>query len=314
MQRDIIRKIYQKAKSQIKTIILPESEDQRVKEAVEFIEKEKLAHVILLDRDKLEKERIERFAEEFFQIRKHKGISSQEAKDIISQPLYYAAMMVRNAQADGFVAGASNTTPDVARAAIYCLGIDRKIKIVSSCFLMIVPDCKFGEAGVFLFADCGIVPQPTASQLSNIALSTAEIAKGVLEITPRVAMLSYSTKGSSHGRLIDKVKEATKIVKQKDPNLIVDGEIQLDAAIVPEIAKIKDPKGILKGEANVLIFPNLESGNIAYKLVEKLTEAKAIGPILQGLNYPCSDLSRGCDVQEIIGCIAITAIRAQKDN
>ena len=314
MQEDIIRKIYQKAKSQIKTIILPESEDQRVKEASEFIEKEKLAHVILLGRDKLEKERIERFAEEFFQIRKHKGISSQEAKDIISQPLYYAAMMVRNAQADGFVAGASNTTPDVARAAIYCLGIDRKIKIVSSCFLMIVPDCKFGEAGVFLFADCGIVPQPTASQLSNIALSTAEIAKGVLEITPRVAMLSYSTKGSSHGRLIDKVKEATKIVKQKDPNLIVDGEIQLDAAIVPEIAKIKDPKGILKGEANVLIFPNLESGNIAYKLVEKLTEAKAIGPILQGLNYPCSDLSRGCDVQEIIGCIAITAIRAQKDN
>jgi len=314
MQEDTIRKIYQKAKSQIKTIILPEADEQRVKEAAEFIEREKLARVILLDRDKLEKERIERFAEEFFQIRKHKGITPQDARNVVSQPLYYAAMMVRNAQADGFVAGASNTTPDVARAAIYCLGIDKKIKIVSSCFLMIVPDCKFGENGVFLFADCGIVPDPTSSQLSNIALSAAEIAKGVLEITPRVAMLSYSTKGSSHGKLVDKVKEATKIVKQKDPNLIVDGEIQLDAAIVPEIAKIKDPKGILKGEANVLIFPNLESGNIAYKLVEKLTEAKAIGPILQGLNYPCSDLSRGCDVQEIIGCIAITAIRAQKDN
>jgi len=312
MEVDVIKKIYRQAKSEIKTIIFPESDDARIQEAVRFIKKEGLARVILLNKEKLEKEKIKNFAEEFYQLRKHKGISLQEAGDIVSQPLYYAAMMVRDGLADGFVAGASNTTPDVARAAIYCLGVDRQIGIVSSCFLMIIPDCSYGESGIFLFADCGIVPQPTASELSNIALSTANIARDVLQITPRVAMLSYSTKGSSRGGLVDKVKEATKLIKQKSPDLVVDGELQSDAAVVPDVASIKDPEGVLKGRANVLIFPDLESGNIAYKLVERLAKAKAIGPILQGLNHPCSDLSRGCDVQEVIGCAAITAIRAQK--
>jgi phosphate acetyltransferase len=311
MPEDILKKIYQKARSRLMTVVLPESKDQRILQAADFVEKEGLAKVILLDREKLEKEKIEKFAEEFYRLRRHKGITLQDARETVSRPLYYAAMMVRNNQADGFVAGASNTTPDVARAAIYCLGVDRSVGIVSSCFLMILPDASMGESGVFLFADCGIVPQPTARELSSIALSTAKTAADIMNISPRVAMLSYSTKGSSGGRLVERVREAVKLIRQKDPNLIVDGEVQSDTAISPEVASIKDPEGILKGRANVLIFPNLESGNIAYKLVEKLAKAKAVGPILQGLNHPCSDLSRGCDVEEIIGCVAITAIRAQ---
>ena len=312
MKEEIIKEIYQKAKSEIKTIILPEAHDKRIQEAAQFIEKKGFARVILLDESKLEKEKIEEFSNEFYLMRKHKGITLKEAKDIVSKPLYYAAMMVKKFQADGFVAGVDNTTSDVVRAAIYCLGIDPKIEIASSCFLMVVPDCEFGESGVLLFADCGLVPQPSSLELSRIALSTAKLAKGILGIIPRVAMLSYSTKGSSQGKLVDKIKEAVRLVKEKDPDLIVDGELQLDAAIVPEIAKIKDPGGILKGKANVLIFPNLESGNISYKLVERLAKATAIGPILQGFNYPCCDLSRGSDVEEIIDCVAITALRAQR--
>jgi phosphate acetyltransferase len=309
---EIISKIRQKASSLAKTIILPEATDERVRKAAGIIEKESIGKVILLDQASLDKTKIEKFSKEFYQLRKHKQITPEDARKIVSQPVYYAAMMVRNNEADGFVAGASHTTPDVAKAAIYCLGVDARFGIISSCFIMILPEKSFGQNGVFLFADCGIVPDPSARQLSSIALSTAELGKAILCVTPRIAMLSYSTKGSAKGRLVDKVREATNLIKDSNPELIVDGELQVDSAIVPEIAQIKNPNGVIKGDANILIFPNLEAGNIGYKLVNRLAKAKAIGPLLLGLNKPCSDLSRGCSVDDIIDCVAVTAIRATK--
>lgn len=309
----VIKQIRQKAKSLSKTIILPEAEDKRVKEAAKIIEKESIAKVILLDDYNLDKNKIEQFTEQFYQLRKHKNITVEEARKTVSQPVYYAAMLTRNNGADGFVAGASHTTPDVAKASIYCLGIDERYGTISSCFIMLLRDENFGEKGILLFADCGIVPDPSPRQLSGIASSTAKLGKIVLDVTPRIAMLSYSTKDSAKGKLVDKVKEATRLVKEANPNLIVDGELQADTAIVPEIAGIKNPNGVIKGDANILIFPDLEAGNIGYKLVNKLAKARAVGPLLMGLNSPCSDLSRGCSVDDVIDCVAVTAIRASEE-
>jgi phosphate acetyltransferase len=308
---DIVNKIRTRAKARLKTIVLPEIEDGRVKEAAQFIEKEGIARIMLLGRGMLDKSKQEGYARQYYELRKSKGITPEEAKKILEGPLYYAAMMTHNGEADGFVAGASYTTPDVARAAIQCLGVEERINIASSCFLMSVPDSHYGEEGAFIFADCGIVPEPNPRQLACIAISNAELAKRVLDITPRVALLSYSTKGSAKGRVIDKVIEALGLAKQMRPDLLIDGELQVDAAIVPEVAQIKYPDSLLKGRANVLIFPNLEAGNIGYKLVQRLARARAIGPIIVGLNKPCSDLSRGCITEDIVDCVAITAIMAQ---
>lgn len=195
--------------------------------------------------------------------------------------------------------------------AIHCLGVEEEINIASSCFLMVVPDSPYGEAGAFIFADCGIVPDPNSRQLAYIAIANAQLARQVLNVTPKVALLSYSTKGSAKGRIIDKTLDALALAKKMRPDLLIDGELQVDAAIVPEIAEIKYPNSLLKGRANVLIFPNLEAGNIGYKLVERLAKARAIGPLIVGLNKPCSDLSRGCSVDDIVDCVAVTAIRAQ---
>lgn len=291
-------------------IVLPEKDDARIQEAARIITKEKIARIILLGKEDLESKKIDAFAQIFFEARKHKGITILQAREALSHPLYYAAMMVRAGEADGFVAGAAHSTPDVAKAAIYCIGVDERIKTVSSCFIMVVADKSFGENGVFIFADCGIVPQPTSQQLAQIAISSAELAKNVFDILPRVAMLSYSTKGSAKGPLVDKVKEATQLAKQQRPDLLIDGELQVDAAIVAEVAKIKDAQGPLAGRANVLIFPDLEAGNIGYKLVQRLSKARAIGPLLQGLNKPCSDLSRGALVEDIVDTVATTALRA----
>ena len=310
---DIIKKIRQEAKSVAKTIILPEADEERVRSAAEIIRKESIAKVILLGKDSLDKNKIDKFSDEFYQLRKHKNITLEEARKTVSDPVYYAAMMARNDEADGFVAGASHTTPDVAKAAIYCLGLDRRIGTISSSFIMILPDDTFGANGVFLFADCGIIPSPSAKQLASIAIATSNLGKAVLGLTPRVAMLSYSTKGSAQGEMVDKVKEATRMVREMSPDLIVDGELQVDGAIVPEVARIKNPNGIIKGDANILIFPNLEAGNIGYKLVNRLARARALGPLLQGLNKPCSDLSRGCTVDDIVDCVAVTAIRAARE-
>lgn len=307
---DIAQFVRNKAKDKKKLIILPEAEDIRVQKASKLLTEEDIADVILLDKDKLESEKLKRYADLFYQLRKHKGITYDQAKKIIQSPVYYAAMMVRVGEADGFVAGAAHTTPDVARAAIYCLGVDKKFNIVSSCFIVSLSNTAYGEEGLFFFADCGIVPEPNSRQLACIALSTADLAKKILGIEPRVAMLSFSTKGSSKHSSLNRIKEATKIAKETNPDLIIDGELQLDSAIVPEIAKIKNAYGILEGKANVLIFPDLNSGNIGYKLVQRLAGARAIGPILQGLQNPCSDLSRGCNVEDVVDCAAICAIRA----
>ena len=291
-------------------IILPEKDDPRILQAAKIIREEKIARIILLGKEDLDSKKIDNFSKTFFELRKHKGITIEEALAAVSLPLYYAAMLVRTGEADGFVAGAAHSTPDVARAAIYCLGIMERIKTVSSCFIMLVPDCQLGEDGIFVFADCGIVPEPTPEQLAQIAVSTAELAQNILGIRPRVAMLSYSTKGSAKGALVDKAREAAALAKQLSPDLLIDGELQVDAAIVPEVAKIKDAGGLLAGRANVLIFPNLEAGNIGYKLVQRLSRARAIGPLLQGLRKPCSDLSRGAPVEDIVDTVAATALRA----
>ncbi len=294
-------------------IILPESSDSRVQKAAKIIKDEKIARILLLEKKKLSKKKIKEFTKTFYELRKHKGISMLEAETTVSDPLYYAAMMVRNNEAAGFVAGANYTTPNVARAAIYCLGVDKRFSIASSSFIIAIPKCEYGEKGIFVFADCGIVPDPSSETLANIAICTAEIASDVIGIKPRVAMLSYSTRGSSMGRLVQKIRKATELVRTKAPKLLVDGEMQVDSAIVPEVSKIKYPDSKLEGRANVLIFPNLEAGNIGYKLVQRLANARAIGPILQGLNFPCSDLSRGCSAEDIVDCVAVTAVRSKKN-
>jgi len=308
---DIVTRIRARAKAKLKTIALPEIEDARVKEAARIIEKEGIARVLLFGRGMLDKVKQEEYAKKYYELRKSKGISLDDARKALENPLYYAAMMTHSGDSDGFVSGASHTTPDVARAAIHCLGVDERINIASSCFLISVPDCSYGEEGAFIFADCGIVPDPNPRQLACIAISNAELARKVLGITPRVALLSYSTKGSAKGRIIDKTLEALALAKQMQPDLLIDGELQADAAIIPEVAEIKYPNSLLKGRANVLIFPTLEAGNIGYKLVQRLAKARAIGPLVVGLNKPCSDLSRGCLVEDIVDCVAVTAIRAQ---
>lgn len=308
---DIIQNLREKARANPKTIVLPEVEDSRIREAAAIIEKEGLAKVILFDRGMFDRKKQAEYAQQYYELRKHKGLSLEEAIKTLESPLYYVAMMTRNGDCDGFVAGASHTTPDVARAAIRCLGVNEKIGIASSCFLMKVPDCAYGEEGAFVFADCGIVPEPTSNQLACIAISNADFAQRIFGITPRVALLSYSTKGSSSGKCIDKVLEALDLTKEFRPDILIDGELQVDSAIVPEVAQIKCPDSLLKGKANVLIFPDLDAGNIGYKLVQRLAKARSIGPSIIGLNKPCSDLSRGCSVRDIVDTVAVTAVRAQ---
>ena len=308
---DTIEAIREKARQQLKTIVLSEGHDPRVRKAAEFIRENKIANVILLESDKLDPKKIEEYTELFFQLRQYKGISKEEALGVVSNPVYYGALLVREGLADGFVSGAATTTSDVAKAGLYCLGIDKRIATISSCFIMIVPNCPYGEKGVFIFADCGIIPDPTTRQLAQIALSSAELGRKVLGITPRVAMLSYSTKGSATGRFVERIREATAMLGELAPELVVDGELQVDAAIVPEVAKLKNPNSPIQGNANILVFPNLEAGNISYKLVERLSGGRALGPLLLGLVKPCSDLSRGCSWEDVVDCAAITAIRAQ---
>jgi phosphate acetyltransferase len=308
---DTIAKIREKAKAKLMTIALPEYEDKRTIEAARIIEKEGIAKVLLLTEDKIDRDLRNTYAEEFYQMRKAKGIDMETATKTLADPLYYAAMLARQGRVDGFVAGASHTTSDMARAAIHCLGVSERINLACSCFIMVVPDCPYGDNGTFVYADCGVVPEPNPRQLAGIAVAAAELAAKVLSLTPRVALLSYSTKGSAKGRSIDEIKEALGLAKQMAPELLIDGELQVDAAIVPEVARIKYPDSPVGGRANVLVFPDLEAGNISYKLTERLAKARALGPLLLGLNKPCSDLSRGCSVMDIVDCVAVTAIRAQ---
>jgi phosphate acetyltransferase len=308
---DTITRIRNIARSKLKTIVLPEYEDARVVEASRIIEKGGIARAVLLTEDKIDQSEKSRYIEEFYEMHKAKDVDIEKVKELFEGTLYYAAMMTREGKVDGLVAGASHTTPDMARAAIRCLGVDERITIASSCFIMAVPDCEYGEYGTFIFADCGIIPDPNSRQLACIAISAAEMANKVLGLTPRIAFLSYSTKGSAKGKSIEKISEALAQLKEIAPGILADGEMQVDAAIVPEVAKIKYPDSPIGGKANVLIFPNLESGNISYKLVQRLSKARAVGPLLLGLKKPASDLSRGCSVEDIVDCVAVTAIRAQ---
>ncbi len=308
---DAISRIRKQAAVKIKTIVLPEYEDERTLEAVEIIRKEKLANPLVLTPDLIDEAQKERYIEEYFKLYQSKDINLDVVRKLFSDNLYYAAMMTREGKADGLVAGAVHTTADVARACIRCIGLDERFTIASSCFIMDEPNSEYGDNGTFIFADCGVIPEPNARQLSCIAFTAAELAGKVLNLTPRVAFLSYSTKGSAKTKSAEKITEALSLLKNLSPGILADGELQGDAAIVPEVAGIKCPDSPIKGRANVLIFPNLEAGNIAYKLVQRLSGCRAIGPLFLGMNKPASDLSRGCFAQDIVDSVAVTAIRAQ---
>ena len=327
---EILKKIRQRAKEAKKTIVLPEAEDDRILQAAKIVVEEELANLILLSSEEnlksradafgldlsrllvinpLKSPRLEEFSNKFFELRKHKGISIDDARQQMSRFVNFAAMMVRDGLADGIVAGAITTTADVAKAAIYCIGFGERIRTISSCFLITVPDCTYGAGGTFVFADCGIVPDPSPAQMANIAASASELFELLVEEEPRVALLSFSTKGSAEHEMVDKVVKAKELIEKRYPELVADGELQLDAAIVPAIAKIKAPGSNVAGKANVLVFPDLNAGNISYKMVQRLAKAEVVGPMMNGVKKPCSDLSRGCTIDEVVNAVCTTAIR-----
>jgi len=324
--------IRQKAKKNPKTIVLPEGEEPRMIKAAVTIVKEGLANLIFLGQEQKIKslakelkvnfpeeikiinpensELLEKYADTYYKLRQHKGVNLDEANQLLRNPLYFGALMVYHDDAHGLVAGSINATGDVFRPALQTIKTAPGIQIVSSCFIMVVPECPYGDNGIIVFADCALNPDPNAEQLADIAIASAETGKILVGIEPRVAILSFSTKGSAKHTLIDKVVEATRIAKEKKPDLLIDGELQADAALIPTIGQRKAPKSEIAGRANVLIFPDLQAGNIAYKLVERLAKAEAIGPISQGMRKPINDLSRGCSPEDIVNVVAITVLQA----
>ncbi len=329
----LFEKMTAKAKEQRQRIVLPESTEPRTLTAADRIITEGLADIILIGNPEEilntakdlsltnvakakivnpeDPEVIERYAPTFYELRKKKGITMEEAIKTTKNPLYLGCLMIKNGDADGQVAGAQNTTGNVLRAAFQVIKTKPGIEVVSGAFIMVLPEnSPFGQDGLMVFADCAVLPDPTAKELAQIALSTADTARDIANIEPRVAMLSFSTKGSAKHERVEKVIEAVKLVKEADPNLLVDGELQADAAMVPGVAKSKAPGSPIAGTADVLVFPSLEAGNIGYKLVQRLAGVEAVGPVLQGLAAPVNDLSRGCFPEDIYKTIIITCNQA----
>ena len=320
---NIIDDIKAKARQKKKHIVLPDATDERVIKAARIIVDDQIANISLIGNETairakaqqlnvtLEKirvvdpeksEKLSDFSHVYFNLRKSKGMQFEEAQKTMKNPLYFGAMMVRESMADGSIAGSISTTGDVIRAGIQIIGLPEGIKVVSSFFMMVFPD------KIISFADCAVVPDPTYEQLADIAISTADNHRKLTGEEARVAMLSFSTKGSASHPLVEKVQKATALVKQKRPDLIVDGEMQADAAIVPSVGSKKAPGSPVAGTANVLVFPDLNAANIGYKLVQRLAGAEAIGPMVQGLKKPCYDLSRGCSVNDIVSVVAINSV------
>lgn len=332
---DILNQMLARAKSHPQRIVLPEGDEPRTLEAANTILKEGIAKLILIGNpttilsmakekgyafipqativDPESDPRMSVYANLLYELRKAKGMTEEEAAKKVKDPLYLGCLMIKNGDADGELAGARGTTADTIRPAFQILKTKPGVSVVSGAFLMFTPAKQLGEDGFLVFADCAVNPCPNAEELAQIAISTAETAKSIAGIEPRVAMLSFSTKGSAKHELIDKVTEATRIAKEKAPELLLDGELQADAALIETVAKTKAPNSPVAGKANVLVFPDLQAGNIGYKLVERFSGADAVGPILQGIAAPVNDLSRGCKVQDIVQMIIITACQAIKD-
>lgn len=327
--------IKNRAKQNIKTIILTESEDVRVLEAASKVTKEGFAKIILIGNpdeanslasshnidisgiqiiNPETSEKYDEYVNSFYELRKAKGITIDDAKKYMKDNMYFGTMMVKQGHADGLVSGACHSTANTLRPALQILKTAPGTKLVSAFFLMIVPNCEYGENGTFVFGDCGLVENPSADDLSEIAISSSKSFNKLTGKESKVAMLSYSTYGSAHSELTEKVVSATQLLKEKAPDLKCDGELQLDAAIVPEIARSKAPNGTLNGTANTLIFPDLNAGNIGYKLVQRFAKAEAYGPLCQGIAKPVNDLSRGCSADDIVGVVAITSVQASEQN
>ncbi|GAB4186813.1 MAG: phosphate acetyltransferase [Calditrichia bacterium] len=323
----IVDRIREEAKKNIKTIVLPEGDEERTLKAAGYLAQHRLVNPVLLgDKSRIITEAqktgvdltgieiidpneypdIEEFASDYYELRKHKGMTIEQAREIIRNTLYFGAMLVRKGIADGAVAGAVNTTGDVMRASIQIVGLAPNINVVSSSFLMVMPD-----ETVLTFGDCAVIPDPNEEQLASIAISSAHTHKMLVGTDPKVAMLSFSTKGSAKHPLVDKVVKATELVKEKSPELLVDGELQFDAAYVEKVGAKKAPGSPVAGKANVFIFPDLNAGNIGYKMVQRLAGAEAVGPVIQGLAKPYNDLSRGCSVDDIISVACICSLLAK---
>ncbi len=325
--------VKEKAKKSIKVIVLPEAEDKRTLDAADVILKEGFAKIVLLGNvekvkadaaawgddisgaeiiDPANSEKLDAYIDKLVELRKNKGMTPEEAKKLLTTSnTYYGVMMVKMGDADGLVSGACHSTADTLRPSLQILKTKPGTKLVSAFFVMSVPDCEYGEGGTFVFSDCGLVQNPTADELASIALSSAESFRFLIGKEPKVAMLSYSTKGSAKHDDVTKVQEATRIAKEMNPDLSLDGELQLDAALVQSVANLKAPGSTVAGHANTLIFPNLDAGNIGYKLVQRLAKAEAYGPMTQGITAPVNDLSRGCSASDIVGVVAITAVQCQ---